>query len=153
MTQLALAIRDPLPSDEAEWRRLWHHYLASSGSLVPAEVTAAAWRRILDPTSPLAMRVAARGPDLEGFAIHLSHPSAWTMTGDCCLEDLYVDATRRGAGVGRALLDDLIGLARGKGFARLYWLADMNNVGARRLYDSFVKSDGFIRYRLDLARP
>jgi GNAT superfamily N-acetyltransferase len=50
--------------------------------------------------------------------------------------------------VGRALIEDLMALARAKGWQRLYWHTDEDNVVARRLYDRFVESDGHVRYRL-----
>jgi GNAT superfamily N-acetyltransferase len=72
------------------------------------------------------------------------------MGDDCYLEDLFVDPAARGGGVGRALIEDLIALARGQGWQRLYWNTDTSNETARRLYDSFVQDDGHIRYRLVL---
>ena len=149
---MTLEIRDARASDEAEWRRLWDGYLAFYKAEVAPEVTANTWRRILDPASPVSMRVAEREGRLEGFAIHLSHPSTWVLTEDCYLEDLYVDEAVRGGGVGRALLDDLIALCGQKGWSRLYWHTDEGNARARKLYDSYVKTDGHVRYRMKLPR-
>lgn len=149
---MTLEIRDARASDAAEWLRLWHGYLAFYKADVAPEVTANTWRRILDPASPVGMRVAEREGRIEGFAIHLTHPSTWVMNEDCYLEDLYVDETSRGGGVGRALLDDLIALAEHKGWSRLYWHTNEDNARARRLYDSYVKTDGHVRYRMKLPR-
>jgi GNAT superfamily N-acetyltransferase len=149
---MTLDIRDAQASDEAEWRRLWAGYLSFYAVDLAPEVTAGTWRRIMDPASPVGMRVAERNGKLEGFAIHLSHPSTWVLSEDCYLEDLYVDEATRGGGVGRALLDDLIALAERKGWSRLYWHTDENNARARRLYDSYVKNDGHVRYRMKLPR-
>lgn len=149
---MTLEIRDARASDEAEWRRLWSGYLAFYKVDLAPEVTANTWRRIMDPASPVGMRVAERQGILEGFAIHLSHPSTWVLNEDCYLEDLYVDETTRGGGVGRALLDDLISLAERQGWSRLYWHTDEGNARARRLYDSYVKTDGHVRYRMKLPR-
>lgn len=85
-----------------------------------------------------------------GFAIHMHHPSTWVAGDDCYLEDLFIDAGARGHGLGRALMDDLAQIARSKGWHRLYWHTDEGNTRARALYDSYVKSDGHIRYRLRL---
>ena len=87
---------------------------------------------------------------MAGFALHLHHSSTWVMGEDCYLEDLFVQPSRRGAGVGRALIEDLITLARKRGWHRLYWHTDTENHSARRLYDRFVQTDGHIRYRLTL---
>lgn len=149
---MTLEIRDARASDEAEWRRLWAGYLAFYRVDLAPEVTANTWGRIMDPASKVGMRVAERAGKLEGFAIHLSHPSTWVMTEDCYLEDLYIDEACRGAGVGRALLDDLVALAEAKGWSRLYWHTEEDNVRARRLYDSYIKADGLVRYRMKLPR-
>ena len=108
------------------------------------------WARLMDPASPLKARVAVQAGRLAGFAIHQHHPSSWVAGDDCYLEDLFVAASARGSGIGRALIDDLAALARTKGWHRLYWHTDQGNARARALYDSFTKSDGHIRYRLRL---
>jgi ribosomal protein S18 acetylase RimI-like enzyme len=87
---------------------------------------------------------------VQGFAIHLHHPSTWVLTGDCYLEDLFVAPKARGQGLGRALIDDLITLARARGWSRLYWHTRVDNTKARALYDQYVATDGHIRYRLPL---
>jgi GNAT superfamily N-acetyltransferase len=98
------------------------------------------------------MRVAEQDGALAGFAIHLSHPSTWVMNNDCYLEDLYLDAEFRGSGIGRALMDDLIAICRKNGWERLYWHTDEGNVRARKLYDSYVKHDGHVRYRMRVPK-
>lgn len=147
---MTLAIRDATPEDEAGWRRLWDAYLAFYDLALPPAVTAATWARLMDPASPLKARLAVRDGRIAGFAIHQHHPSSWVEGDDCYLEDLYIDAAERGAGLGRALIDDLIALARARGWHRLYWHTDEDNARARSLYDSYVQSDGHIRYRLRL---
>ena len=77
---MTLDIRDARPSDEAEWRGLWAGYLAFYKVDLPPEVTANTWRRIMDPASPVGMRVADRDRTLEGFAIHLAHPSTRVLS-------------------------------------------------------------------------
>ncbi len=145
-----LTIRDATADDEAAWRRLWAGYLAFYEVDLAAGVTDRTWARLLDPASPLKARLAFRDGHLDGFALHQHHPSSWVAGDDCYLEDLFVAETARGTGTGRALLDDLICLARATGWHRLYWHTDEGNARARALYDSFTKSDGHIRYRLRL---
>ena len=145
-----LAIRDAGPRDEAAWRDLWAGYLAFYDLTLPPEVTASTWARLIDRSSPLKARLALRDGRLLGFAIHQHHPSSWVAGDDCYLEDLYVDAPARGAGIGRALLDDLVALARAQGWHRLYWHTDQENARARALYDRYAGDDGHIRYRMTL---
>jgi GNAT superfamily N-acetyltransferase len=145
---MTLTIRDANPADEMPWRRLWSDYLAFYKVTLEPAVTDATWNRILDPASPVSMRVAEQDGALAGFAIHLVHPSTWVMSDDCYLEDLYLDEKFRGRGIGRALLDDLVALAKTNGWSRLYWHTDEGNTTARKLYDTYVKTDGHVRYRM-----
>jgi GNAT superfamily N-acetyltransferase len=148
---MTLEIRYAMAADEAAWRALWAGYLAFyKVDLAPA-VTDSTWRRIMDPASAVNMRMAFVDGEAAGFAIHLAHPSTWVADDDCYLEDLYLDDRFRGHGLGRALLDDLIAIVRDKGWARLYWHTDENNARARKLYDSYVKTDGHVRYRMRLG--
>lgn len=141
-------IRDAEPSDEAAFRKLWTSYLAFYEVTLADDVTDHTWARILDPASRVAMRVAKVDGQLAGFAIHHFHDSTWVKTPDCYLEDLFLDETFRGKGIGRALMEDLVSLCAKNGWSRLYWHTDEGNVTARKLYDSFVKSDGHVRYRI-----
>ncbi len=146
----SVIIRDATAADEAAWRRLWDQYLAFYKVELADDVTAHTWARILDPSSRVALRVAEVEGTLAGFAIHHFHDSTWVKTPDCYLEDLFLDATYRGQGIGRALIDDLIAIARAKGWSRLYWHTDRDNDTARKLYHTYAPEDGHVRYRLRL---
>lgn len=143
-------IRWAKAADEAEWRRLWAGFLAYYEMSLAPEITDFTWKRLMDPACPMKARLAFDGDRAQGFAIHQHHPSTWVMGDDCYLEDLFVDPTARGKGIGRALIEDLAALARAKGWQRLYWNTEITNSAARRLYDSFTPDDGHIRYRLTL---
>lgn len=143
-------IRDAEPGDEGAWLGLWAQYLAFYEVTLTPEVTAATWARLMDPASPVKMRLAVVGGEVVGFAIHLHHPSTWVLGEDCYLEDLFLTPAARGQGIGRALIDDLIALARAKGWHRLYWHTDEDNTTARKLYDTYVQTDGHVRYRMNL---
>lgn len=145
-----MIIRDAGPQDAAAWHGLWDQYLRFYDVDLAPDVTAATWARLMDPASPVKARLALDEGGMIGFAIHLHHPSTWAATEDCYLEDLFVTEDARGLGAGRALIDDLIALARARGWARLYWHTDEANTRARALYDQYVASDGHIRYRMRL---
>lgn len=143
-------IRDASPADEPTFHALWDQYLAFYKVTLAPDVTSATWARLMDPASPVKARLATVDGQVQAFAIHMHHPSTWVMTEDCYLEDLFVAPEARGMGLGRALIDDLIALARAKGWSRLYWHTNAGNTRARALYDQYVQSDGHIRYRLKL---
>ena len=52
------------------------------------------------------------------------------------LYDLFVEETRRGGGIGRALIDAAASEARDRGLPALSWLTAVDNGRAQRLYDS-----------------
>lgn len=147
---MGVEIREARASDEAEWRALWARHFDFHKTAVAPEVTDSTWRRILDPRSTVAMRVAIVDGMLAGYAIYFAHPSTWVMADDCYLEDLYMDERFRGRGVGKALMDDLVALSRKKGWSHLYWHCHESNASARRLYDHYVNADGSVRYRMKL---
>ncbi|PLL13361.1 GNAT family N-acetyltransferase [Tabrizicola sp. TH137] len=147
---MTVVIRDAGPADEAGWRGLWDQYLDFYEVVLAPEVTAATWARLMDPASPVKARLAFDGGQMVGFAIHLHHPSTWVLGEDCYLEDLFLAPEARGKKIGKRLLNDLIKLAKAKGWQRLYWHTDEENAVARRLYDRFVKADGHVRYRMTL---
>ena len=147
---MTATIRDAGPEDESGWRDLWAQYLAFYDVTLAPEVTTATWARLMDPASPVKARLAFDAGRMVGFAIHLHHPSTWVLGEDCYLEDLFLSPEARGKGIGKALIDDLIALARSRGWQRLYWHTDEGNATARRLYDRYTASDGHIRYRLKL---
>ena len=147
---MTLQIRDATPGDEAAWRSLWDGYLDFYRVTLAPGITAHTWGRMMDPRGALKARLACLDGRVAGFAMHLHHPSSWVIGEDCYLEDLFVAPEARGQGIARALIDDLVALARAKGWHRLYWHTREDNARARKLYDSYVQTDGHIRYRMVL---
>jgi GNAT superfamily N-acetyltransferase len=66
------------------------------------------------------------------------------------LEDLFVDPLIRGKGVGRALIDKVVELAREKKSKRIYWTTQEFNKTARVLYDSITPVSEYVQYRLPI---
>lgn len=148
---MSIVIRAATEQDREVWRRLWDGYCQFYESEVPAETTDATWRRVLDPSAPIIGRIAEMDGRVVGFANAVIHLGTWRQAPVCYLEDLFVDPTVRGAGIGRALIDDLLALCRQEGWSQLYWHTRADNAVARRLYDSYTPADGFVCYRLDIA--
>ncbi len=143
-------IRDATPADEAAWRALWQGYLDFYRHPLPQAVTDFTWTRLMDPASALKARLAVAEGTVLGFAIHQHHPSSWVLGDDGYLEDLFVSAAARGRGAGRALIEDLYAIARARGWHRVYWMTEITNTAARKLYDSLAPCDDHIRYRREL---
>jgi GNAT superfamily N-acetyltransferase len=46
------------------------------------------------------------------------HRSNWSIENSCYLQDLYVDSTQRGLGIGRQLIEHVYATAKADGCAR-----------------------------------
>lgn len=145
-----IEIRNAEPGDLEGWLPLWQGYCDFYKADIAPDITMAAWARILDPMNVLTARLALVGGNLVGFAHHHIHLTTWDRRATCYLEDLFVAPTARGLGIARALLDDLRALGREKDWASIYWITAESNETARRLYDSYVRRDDFVRYCINL---
>lgn len=142
-------IRPAEASDKDAWTAMWHAYNTFYAVSPPMSATVATWTRILDPTSAVSALMATDSNGIPlGFANYILHPYTWSDKPACLLEDLFVRPEARGQGAGRALIEHLISLARASGWGRLYWMTREDNATARRLYDHFCTSDGFVRYSI-----
>lgn len=140
-------IRPLQPEDEAAWRRLWTGYLAFYQTTVPEAVYASTFARLLgnDPQDFSAM-VAEHDGQLLGLTHYLFHRHAWKIENVCYLQDLFVDPSARGLGLGRKLIEAVYAQADAAGAPQVYWLTQDFNHEARQLYDRIAKVTPFIRY-------
>jgi GNAT superfamily N-acetyltransferase len=147
---MPVTIRKIEARDEARWRELWDGYVRFYEHEPSETVTRHAWARIMDASSPVHAIVAEReGDGVIGMANYLIHENTWTLTPVCYLEDLFVDPDQRASGVGRQLIDWLVGEMKRRGWSRLYWHTKETNYRARGLYDKYVAHSGFLRYVID----
>jgi GNAT superfamily N-acetyltransferase len=145
---MPIDIRDVRPADGPDWRRLWADNSRHWGATLAPAVDAHTWRRVTTPGGPMIGRVAVVDGAVAAFAALVVHEATWTLAPVCYLEDLYVDPAVRRRGIGRRLIEDAIALCHARGYARLYWHTKGDNDSARRLYDSFLPADSFVRYRM-----
>jgi GNAT superfamily N-acetyltransferase len=147
MTQL-IRTRVIQAADHDAWRILWDGYLRFYEQTLPREITEFTWSRLIDPSNSLCGFVAVDAQDRpQGFAHQHIHLSTWSAQGYCYLEDLYVDESTRGRGVGRALIEAVYRWAEARGATRVYWHTEQSNARARQLYDRVGKLAPFVQYR------
>ena len=108
------------------------------------------WQRLMDPSYNEYGLGAELGGKLEGITHYSFQNSTWAITNYCYLEDLFVNPDVRGAGLGRALIDEVKNVAISAGSQRLYWNTDSTNSTARKLYDSYTLESGKVQYRIPL---
>ena len=147
---MTLTIRAIEEKDKDQWLKLWAGYLEFYKSTISPEQTELTWKRLINNEQKMFGFVAESEEGVIGFTHCLFRPSTWTETDYCYLEDLFVDPNIRGKGIGRALMNKVIELAKEKNSKRVYWTTQEFNETARVLYDSITPVSEFVQYRLPL---
>jgi GNAT superfamily N-acetyltransferase len=148
---MTLTIRAIEEKDKSQWLKLWAGYLEFYKSTISIEQTELTWKRLINNELKMFGFVAESEDGIIGFTHCLFRPSTWTDTDYCYLEDLFVDPNIRGKGVGRALMDKVVDLAKEKKSKRVYWTTQEFNKTARVLYDSITPVSEFVQYRLPIT--
>ena len=147
---MSISIRAAQPADKQRWLVLWQGYLDFYQTELSVEQSELTWQRILDSEFNMKCAVAVDGGVIVGFTTYSLQNSTWSENGHCYLEDLFVDLTVRGKGVGRALIEHVKSYAIENKCSRLYWNTDEDNATARKLYDSYALESGKRQYRIAL---
>ena len=151
MTSVSPIVRAVLRTDLAQWLSLWdgynRYYGRAGPTALPAEITQMTWARFFDAYEPMHALVADSDGTLVGLVHYIFHRSTTMIGPTCYLQDLFTDATQRGKGVGRALINTVYDEARAAGVGRVYWHTHETNLTARKLYDQLAEDSGFIVYR------
>jgi GNAT superfamily N-acetyltransferase len=118
----ALSIRSARPGDEvvlfeliqelARFERLTHQVKGSASELA---------RDLFGQRPAAEALIAERDGRALGYALFFTTYSTFLTRPGLYLEDLYVRESERGQGVGKALLERVIELARERGAGRLEW--------------------------------
>ena len=94
------------------------------------------FRRFLAPSQDGLLLGARIGGRLVGYACLYWHFSSTQATETVLMNDLYVEESTRGHGVGRALIEATAEVARERGVPSIEWSTAPDNHTAQRLYDS-----------------
>ncbi len=130
VARLLIAFRDHLGLDAPPDER-WH---------------AGVQRLIARDDTAFLLAAPQPGAAPAGVAQVRFRPGLWWDADDCLLEDLFVLATARGHGLGRALVAATVALARARGCRRVELDVNEDNAPALALYRSFGFSAQDDRY-------
>lgn len=141
-------IRPLRASDREAWEALFRGYINFYEAKVPDDVIELTWMRLIEQRDGFLGLVAVDERDHPiGLAHVIFHPSTWSPTTYCYLEDLFVDRAVRRHGVGRALIKAVYEEADKRGATRTYWATKQDNTHARRVYDRVATLSPFVQYR------
>lgn len=148
------AVRRATDADLAIVGRLLHDFNTEYDDPTPDPEWLAARMRTLLADGETVVLVGGDGPD--GLAVLRFRPAIWAEGLECYLAELYVVPDRRGHGLGRALMNAAIELAREAGAAWMELGTSDADVVARTLYESLGfsnregKADGPVNYYYEL---
>lgn len=144
------AVRRAEVADAEAIGRLLHDFNSEFDEPTPGPIALAERVRALLAAGETAVLLGGAGP--HGLAVLRFRPSIWTEGLECYLAELYVVPDRRGQGLGRALMEAAIALARREGADYMDLGTSEDDVAARALYESLGFSnregrpDGPINY-------
>ncbi len=144
------AVRRATAADAAVVGRLLHDFNAEYDDPTPGPDKLAERIRQLLAGGDTAVLLAGAGPD--GLAVLRFRPALWSEALECYLAELYVTPAVRGRGLGRALMNAAMDLARDEGADYMDLGTAETDVAARALYESLGfsnregKPDGPVNY-------
>ena len=126
------------PQDAETVTRLMAAFRDHLKDKVPSdtEMRAGVERLLGDPDTEFLLG-APDGGDAAAVAQRRDRYGVWRAGFDCLLEDLFVDASARGAGLGRAMMEAILAHARARGCRRVELDTNETNAAALALYGSF----------------
>jgi ribosomal protein S18 acetylase RimI-like enzyme len=129
-----LAVRRAGVADAEAIGQLLHDFNSEFDEPTPGPRALA--QRVRELLAAGEITVLLGGGKPHGLAVLRFRPAIWTEALDCYLEELYVVPDRRGQGLGRALMEAAIELARREGAAHMDLGTGEDDVAARALYES-----------------
>jgi ribosomal protein S18 acetylase RimI-like enzyme len=129
-----LAVRVGQPADADAIGQLLHDFNREFNEPTPEPADLAERVRELLAGGDTTVLLGGPGPD--GVAVLRFRPAIWTAALECYLAELYVVPGRRGRGLGRALMQAAIDVARDKGADHMDLGTSEDDVAARALYES-----------------
>jgi ribosomal protein S18 acetylase RimI-like enzyme len=142
MEKPEIQVRRAGVEDAADVAQLLHDFnLEYSEPTPPAEELAERICRLLEE-GEITVLLAGEGPD--GLSLFRFRPGIWSAGAETYLQELYVVPDLRGRGIGRALLEATIELARERGADGIDLNTGETDIAARALYESmgFTNREG-----------
>jgi GNAT superfamily N-acetyltransferase len=139
-------VRPVAADDERSWRR-WFAAYREFYRLIPDDaIVDRVWTWTMDPAHETNALVAEIDDAVVGIANYRRFARPSTGTVGLWLDDLFTDPTLRGRGIGRALIEELQGMADRSGYSVVRWITASDNTPAQRLYDDIATRTSWVTY-------
>jgi ribosomal protein S18 acetylase RimI-like enzyme len=129
-----IEIRRAGPEDAAAIARLLHDFNTEYSEPTPGVRALTEYSRGLLAAGEMTVLLAGGGPD--GISLVRFRTGVWTGEPEAHLQELYVVPALRGGGIGRALLEATIAVARENGATGIDLNTGATDTAARALYES-----------------
>jgi GNAT superfamily N-acetyltransferase len=140
-------IREVREDDWEAWIPLWRGYLDFYRAQLDEQTTHATFLALCAKSAGMFGLLAH---DEDGRAVGLAHalvhPSTWSTSGYCYLEDLFLARAARGGETAQLLMGAVFAKADALGATRVYWHTQEFNGAARSLYDQVGHRTSFLVY-------
>ena len=139
---IAPAVRVASPAEAAAIGQLLHDFNSEYDEPTPGpDRLAERIRRLLAGGDTIVL-LGGAGP--EGVAVLRFRAAIWSDAPECYLAELYVVPEHRGRGLGRALMEGAIEVARARGADHMDLGTSEDDIAARSLYESlgFINREG-----------
>lgn len=146
---MSVAVRPLGGKDFFSWLDLFEGYSEFYESELTDVKALQVWSWIIDKNHPLTGAVAVNDEgDFVGFAHYRAVPHTLSATTGLCLDDLFVKADARGAGVGRAIMDFVKRYAKDHKLNRIRLITAADNATAQILYDQVGTRTDWVTYEI-----
>lgn len=130
---MTAATRRATPHDAARLAELLHAFNTEFDTATPGvEVLAERLRTLLGGTSTFAV---LGGDPAVGLALVTLRPNVWSDGPVALLDEMYVEPSQRGTGIGGAILAHMVEICRDLGAAAIEINVDESDAGAMRFYE------------------
>jgi ribosomal protein S18 acetylase RimI-like enzyme len=124
------------PGDAPVIGQLLYDFNTEFGDPTPSPEANAARITELLGSGDTEVLLARAGGDPVGLAVLRLRPALWSTALECYLAELYIAPAHRGHGLGRALMESAIALARARGADYMDLGTAETDTAARALYES-----------------
>lgn len=120
--------------DFSDWLPLW---IQNNQGQNNEAVTAQTWQRITDTRENVFALGAFEKDKMVGILHYILHPTTGHLSHACYMQDLFTDPNKRNKGIAKKMLQALHKEHKKQKWARIYWVAENDNVAAQTLYKEF----------------